>query len=115
MKPPDSTPFDAGVTSVNRSRAEGAPESRVLGELLATPTFLLTMPSVERLAEFTARAVGYVPGVAECRVCLRGASAQTPGFPGQGCEGCPGKDALGSVPVSLEPTMTCGIRCSCLA
>ncbi len=111
MVPPDNKAVEAareGAPAGGSGEAR-APESRVLGELLATPTFLLTMPSAGRLAEFVARAVAYVPGVAACRVCLHGASVQTAGFDGDACEACPGKAARGFEEVPSEPSIACAM------
>ena len=89
------------------ARSARGPESRVLGELLATPTFLLTLPSAERLAEFVARAVAYVPGVAECMVCLPGVNVHTKGFSGEACDGCPARQKGGPSISPIPPAHAC--------
>jgi PAS domain S-box-containing protein len=68
---------------------QGTARPSVLGQLLTTPTVLLTLPSTPRIAEFVARVVSHVPGVGGCRVCLAGGAAQTGTFPSERCERCP--------------------------
>jgi PAS domain S-box-containing protein len=68
--------------------ATGSP--RVLGELLATPAFLLSLPTADRVAEFVARTLRHIPGVAACRICLAGCAADSGDFELGACDGCPG-------------------------
>jgi len=84
-----------------------AASSRVLGELLATPALLLSLPSVARLAEVVARAMSYVPGVSACRVCLVGGSAQTEGFEEPICADCRG--ARGFDSAALDSKAECSM------
>ncbi|MCC7373561.1 MAG: PAS domain S-box protein [Verrucomicrobiales bacterium] len=73
--------------------ATGSP--RVLGELLATPALLLSLPSPDRVAEFVARTLQHIPGVAASRICLAGGSAESGDFDTGPCDGCVGMHPLG--------------------
>ncbi|GAK50070.1 PAS/PAC sensor hybrid histidine kinase [Candidatus Moduliflexus flocculans] len=51
-------------------------DARVLGQLFATQNILFVLPTMQRIAEFYAKAFVTVPGVRACRVCLGDASVQ---------------------------------------
>lgn len=76
------------MESERRSSTSAPGESRVLGELLATPALLLSLPTSDRVAEFATRTLGHIPGVAECQLCL----LDRPPAPGDShwecCAGC---------------------------
>ncbi len=45
-------------------------DARVLGQILAAQNFLFVLPDEARIAEFFSQALGQVPGVTSCFVCL---------------------------------------------
>ncbi len=102
--------IEANLRERYRDPKKPAHDPRVLGELLATPTVLLVMPSAQRVAEFTAQAMIAVPGVIGCRACLRGASAHAGKFPLDTCGECEFADfGAGESSTTIPPCPAAGL------
>ncbi len=56
----------------NQDREWQQVDARVLGQMLAMQNFLFLLPHEKQIAEFFSEAIGKIPGVASCLVCLGG-------------------------------------------
>jgi PAS domain S-box-containing protein len=65
------------------------PDQRVLGQLLAMPTSLASLPFSHPVAKFIAQTIISVPGVSSCRACLLDASGSAGLFDEEACGSCP--------------------------
>jgi len=73
------------------------PDTRVLDQLLVAETLLHVFDSEKRLGEFVTQALGNVPGVVLCAMCIRGLSKLLSDVKGERCLSCEFRESSGDI------------------